>query len=439
MSDEVLEQYIGRVMRISEAEELDEEALKQMALEVGITEEELQRAEWMAAEHVSRAEGFLRHRRSADAVEELQEALALKPADYEVRRLLARAYLEELRGGRQEAAKQAEGLVRQCLLRRPDDDELFGMLNEIDSLRGASAGGGPGRGVYWAGVAAAVVGLSAAAWWWMAEEPPETAPDAEAWVGTEIGGYTKLEEVEETVPEISPPSGAFTLSLGGQFTEELTMEVHDVTHDVYSDSAWLRVSGWIVNEGGNEWSTMEGRVIIYDEDGEGLKQSGNVRVVQTYNAALRPGDRMPFNALVRSQPEAARATLMIERGERVPAADTYPAGTPVEVGAGEGVRLGEDQLMIRERSAAFRDTQILNTRSFRASFEIENRGPPLRSLSLTLELVDGAGNVVYSRDRSLTSSSGPPLLQGETRLFGTVATQLPLDAVGYRLVVSRLQ
>ena len=94
--DPALEAYIRKLMEFQyqrEEDNLSEAQLREIALEMGLSEEEFSKSREKAAEHRDRGIVFVDQANWEDAVWELEQAAALNPNDTDAARGLARAYI----------------------------------------------------------------------------------------------------------------------------------------------------------------------------------------------------------------------------------------------------------------------------------------------------------------------------------------------------------
>ncbi|MFN5515668.1 MAG: tetratricopeptide repeat protein [Cyanobacteriota bacterium] len=134
----IIENYIQRVTEFSQsAQRLPTAAeLEKIATDLGIDPEEIQAAQREAQAHYTRAQGYLRLRHWEDAITELQDAVALNPANSEMLLALAQAHLGRWRlSHRREDAEELRLRARQCLALDPNSDPALELLGLFSKLR----------------------------------------------------------------------------------------------------------------------------------------------------------------------------------------------------------------------------------------------------------------------------------------------------------------
>lgn len=450
MDQKSLERYIERVTEVRRRAQgrLDPKTLREIALDVGISEEELAEADEVAALHEERGDGFLRHGRSGDAVNEYTEALAIRPGDDQLRLKLATAMVQEWEGPPQgsrdkEMQRAAEALVRETLERDPGLEEAYQLLNRLESNPREQV---PKRNMPAAGAVLAVClfVIGAGAYSLSAsdeterEEVPKAAMVMET-LASPISTVTKTPVEPEAGELIAGSDPEFPIRWGNsESSAGLTARLHQANHNVYGERAFLEVNGWIRNEGEHEWSRMQAEIQLVDKQGRLLGLPHQIEIVQVHNVPLRPGDQATFYTTMQSSPSAAGAILTVLPGERVPASSTYPPARKIEFVVTPQLAASASRLTLQERSADFQNFEILNSRSFRGEFEIFNEGPAIRHLKISIEMLDKQGQLLEGNESLVAFSSSAPILEGETRLYGTVR-QVPKGAVDYRIRIVELR
>jgi hypothetical protein len=130
----VIEDYIQRVTELSQSTQRipTVSELEAIATELGIEPEEIRAAQQQAADHFTRAQGYLRLNYWEDAITELQEAIAFSPSQPELLLFLARAHLGRWRQSHQKQdAEQLHLIIRQCLSLEPGCEDALNVLADF--------------------------------------------------------------------------------------------------------------------------------------------------------------------------------------------------------------------------------------------------------------------------------------------------------------------
>jgi hypothetical protein len=144
--DRIVRDYISQAMEIQNGKHDEIPDLKDIARELGMTDEEIAGVERAAAEHLERGEGYLRHRQWEDAIGELTVATALNPASIDAIYALASAYAGRWGQTRHKDDRaEAERLIKRCIDLKADHEASYTLLEQLN--RGGSAARTP----TWAG------------------------------------------------------------------------------------------------------------------------------------------------------------------------------------------------------------------------------------------------------------------------------------------------
>ncbi|MEB3249184.1 MAG: hypothetical protein VKK07_07550 [Merismopediaceae bacterium] len=133
-----IETYIQRVTELSQSSKRipTPSELEKIVTDLGITPEEIAKAEQEAQDHYTRAQGYLRLKYWDDAIVELQEAIAFNPSSAAMMLASAQAYLGRWqKRHKPEDATQFHWQVRQCLAIQPDCEEALNLLQKFQKLR----------------------------------------------------------------------------------------------------------------------------------------------------------------------------------------------------------------------------------------------------------------------------------------------------------------
>ena len=136
--DRALENYLKKLMEMqystSTHHEFNQQELKNIALEAGLTEEAWQRSQTQAQQHLERGRTYLGTNNYDDAATELEQSASLMPHDAEANYLAAQAFL--YRGERHEQAQdfdQSEYFIDRTLSVKSNHSgalQLKGKLND---------------------------------------------------------------------------------------------------------------------------------------------------------------------------------------------------------------------------------------------------------------------------------------------------------------------
>jgi tetratricopeptide (TPR) repeat protein len=135
VSNHAVEIYIQRVTELSQSVRRipTSEELEKLAVELGISNEEIEAAQKQSQDHLIRAKSYLSLKHWDDAIAELQEALVFNPSNLEILTSLATAYLGRwYKHHRLEDEQNIRDTIRQCFAIKPDHEESLNILATLD-------------------------------------------------------------------------------------------------------------------------------------------------------------------------------------------------------------------------------------------------------------------------------------------------------------------
>jgi len=135
ISNHAIEDYIQRVTELSQSIRRipTSDELERIAVELGISDEEIKAAQKQSQDNFIRAKSYCSLSHWNDAIAELQEALIFNPANLEMLTCLAIAYMGRWQKlHRLEDEKNIRDTIRKCLGIQPDHEESLHLLAELD-------------------------------------------------------------------------------------------------------------------------------------------------------------------------------------------------------------------------------------------------------------------------------------------------------------------
>jgi tetratricopeptide (TPR) repeat protein len=139
ITSSAIETYIQRVTELSQSSKRipTPAELEKIVTDLGITPEEIAKAEQESQDHYTRAQGYLRLKYWDDAILELQEAIAFNPSCTAMMLASAQAYFGRWQQHhKKEDVTQFHWQVRQCLEIQPDCEEALNLLEKFQEMRG---------------------------------------------------------------------------------------------------------------------------------------------------------------------------------------------------------------------------------------------------------------------------------------------------------------
>lgn len=138
ITSSAIETYIQRVTELSQSSKRipTPAELEKIVTDLGITPEEIAKAEQESQDHYTRAQGYLRLKYWDDAILELQEAIAFNPSSAAMMLASAQAYFGRWQQHHKKGdVTQFHWQVRQCLTIKPDCEEALNLLEKFQKMR----------------------------------------------------------------------------------------------------------------------------------------------------------------------------------------------------------------------------------------------------------------------------------------------------------------
>lgn len=133
--DSIIRSYVERITALEAARRnrLTSADLRDLARDLGMSDDDLAAAESTRRAHIDRAAGHVRYSQWDDAITELREALAYDPLDVDTLHTLALAHQGRWKkSGNQGDREEARAFSRRVLELDPRHDPSFALLGEID-------------------------------------------------------------------------------------------------------------------------------------------------------------------------------------------------------------------------------------------------------------------------------------------------------------------
>ena len=312
--------YIQRVLALKEerAAALSEEELREVALEIGLTETDLAAVEAAAADHQLRGQGFLEHRRWDDAIRELEEAVAVSPNQVDRLHALAGAYSGRWQEGRDpDDRSRAELVARQCLELDPRHEASIEVLNDLDRSPAVTSTSHPDPSSHRAPSKKRLPLLTASALLFVGLIMWRTLPS-----GDQVPRPVPLPETESFSPPAASETTAESKELDipvalepGASGAVLDLDIRQSRLVRYaSGGSFYTLNAIVTNRGTTELDKISVRLEVQDAAGT-IRQQEPFELLTKASPVLRPADAMPLHRL-REIPTDARQARLVDRKNR---------------------------------------------------------------------------------------------------------------------------
>lgn len=469
--DQMLKAYLERVIALREQKSnaLSERDLREIAGEIGLSDEDLLAADRAAQDHCIRGENYLKHGRHDDAIRELQDAVALAPGWLAYKSLLAQAFFERWRRLNREPDRHAAAqLARECIAIDADHAQAYQLLNQLDGPphAGAPRAGGAGKPASMSmgapaaaagggallvvlavtGISLFVCGGGVLGMMMFTVSAPSAPPESfvvEQEPAPPINGlYDSPQPLVDPVP--SPPvRQGEDIPLGVELGENspLTVQVLPFSRlKVYGGKAegFYEAQVLLKNSSDKELEKPKLRVTFMGEGDEVLA------VKDVYPASFapdryRPGDSIPVKVLHKVPSRVKTAMLKLESVQTKKAPKAYAESKPLAL-IWAVPSQQSDSVIVKERAADFRTYKTGKGSSyFVPELELHNTGTQEVDTFKVSVLMYGADNkLLMTEALSMVSSSAPSVQPGEVRVARRTF-KAPAEYKRYELEVTELK
>ncbi len=397
----------------SRAGTLSEGDLHSIASELGLSAEDLAEVEQIAADHLTRGEGYLQHDLLEEAIEELTLAVGLRPLDAAPALLLARAHAARWRReGRTADRERATVLAHRSLALDPESQEAYALLGTLKPARSSRS---RLAALIAAVVLVALLGGGVLAGLMVRAPAPPATPEVTA--------------PAEVSPAVSPSRVAGKSSLPvtvvpSSILPDLTLDTWSSELQQLSDSASFRLSSELVNGSDQLLKSASGELLLIAQDGSVVYQK-SFDILGSYHPRLRPGDRHAFyhNTYLSPLPEGyqtpVRAEVRITEVSALQAAASYPEAEAVPLDW-DVPHPAELEVSLHQRSSTAQPS--LSGVFHRGEYEVRTtpQSGSIERLKLRITYLDADGGIIGTDESYAVASSEPPMPPGSVRLVGFI-------------------
>lgn len=414
---DLLNDYVERLLAIEGdgAHRLDDDDLRRVARELGLSDEDLARVDKVVGDHLTRGQNFVARGLYREAADEIQQAAVLRPFDAAIATRLARAHLGHFhRTGERQARDRAQRWARRAIDIDADHKPAFDVLEACQQPRGN------GKRAFVAAAALGLLGAGIGGALWLSQDDGAEVTDEPKRIQTTgsktptpvtpvVPVRTELEPVVAASPEADVP-----LSLVDDMDTGVTLDVQRSRLKRYSGASFSYTLRGTLTAGTKELKLLRARLELLGPDGTALIQKSE-ELYKSFRPGIRPGESAPAAMLLfqkRPAPDIASARLVVELADVVPAAETY-AEEPVVSLTWPGRRPAHIDVVARERKSEVKD--LFSKRSHWLTLSIENRGTrPVSSLRLEVAVAAKDGTELARGTTLFVSRAGPALSPGQT-------------------------
>ncbi len=457
--DDRMKDYIAQVVALREARErnLSEQELRDIARDIGLSDDDLIAADLAAQDHFTRGERFAQHQRWDDAIAELQRSVALAPGKLPPRAALAHVFAKRWQQrGSEPDRHAAASLARECIALEPHHQSSYKLLNQLDSAptttaphqRASSAPhhqptAKAGLVVFIALSCLLLLGGGAAAAFFImapvsVSDGPQPQPAA-----PEVISHAIPQPASSTPPRDASAAGRVDFPVQIDLPADSPLQLDALIHSelkVYNPAEGqgfytgiLRLKNTTSDQ---EVMTPKLELVFKDAAGENVAVQSVTAGLSFKPEPLRPGDTHAVRTIRKLPASAVSATLTMERLTTQPAPSRYPDPEPVPLTWIVKSPLSDDLTVhAREVSAA----HYTGNSYLKVAWVAKNdSAQPIKMIKGRIVMLGKDNAPGQSHDLFLVSTMEAPLMPGEARLFyRTFKTSA--DHTGYQVELTELQ
>jgi tetratricopeptide (TPR) repeat protein len=406
----IIRAYIDRMLAIADADdEPDQAMLESIATELGLSADDVRRANGIAADHHKRARHYIEVSRWDDAIAELTQAIALRPQEPDVRFALAEAHAGRWADdGRSADKQQAERAIRKVLEQQPDRKEAYALLQRLDKPRSGR------RNALWIGMAG-VVGLVAVM---VSLDDGFLRPDKmlrkalrSATRPAVVAGQTAGSDYSP-VSEVDIPF-QWDDSDKGQGLRA-SVRVSRLTR--HKEPSLYNYAVLLTNQGHAVIDKLTVRLTYRSSGGAPLKEE-TVELLNSAYVPMRPGDELATGSMRLVPKETASVKASVVMRDEVEAPAAFEPGTPEPV-TWTVAKPGHVAIDVRKRYESLKPFLAGDKKSYEGHFELHNLGKgAISELEMAADILDRQDHVLKTLTRSVVLGRGRELGPGHVCTF----------------------
>ena len=425
MGQKAIESYIQKVMSLREQEQvLSTQYLENLAREVGLDEEDLQRVRSLVEQLYTQALSFIDFGNTEDALKNLEQIVVLAPDHFEAYYLLATCYYEKgKKSTHNHDLNKAKGYLQQCLQMQPTNTRVIALLSNIKAAEKRYQ-----KRSMW--LFLGIIALAGIVFYFVSQEAqtPALLEEQSTPLDTQENSSSTSEENSDPVKSNNSIALELVESPVGEGLRFITYKQEYNRYEgqkAYS----VRIEGYL------QLTDIEISELTLQL--EALNAQGEVLEVRTQavhrrsDQILRAGDMIPVSVLIYKDklsdfPEIAKARLSYQKIQTnaVPGISYEPS--PEQPFAWGIKKPGNYDIKLALRHANILENEFTGGKSYYTLvFEVSNTGNlPIKTLVLNYTWKNQGGAIVHQQESYAVSSSLPPLQRSQTFVVkGTYAIE----------------
>lgn len=430
-SERIIQAYIEQIYKLQEQHRnkpLEVDELNQIAQELGLSERDLDFIDQKFQDFLDRGLGFIRYENWDKAIEELQQAVNLKPLHIQALQELARAYYQRWRKVKNKKDKvQAQIFAERCLQVDARNEQALRLMHWLSTK--------PSPYLNRRSITRLTLILLGG-----------------VLLGVGIWLLLKIDFGIQGVSESTTPEGQVLNAITEDNYSEIALSLgdHINAHGFWLDKerSFLRkkdenleyfIRASLVNDR-YEISALHIDIQLLD-DAQNVLEERSSQLLEEGALNIWPGDYIPISFSLRleaSIEQAKQAIISIKSLEKILAEEEETLLIPLvwDQRPGSGV-----DVVLRERSQAIdSEADQFNQSIF---FSFENVGlKPIKKLAIAIEWLNNDGDIIHTQIETLVSEQGDPLLKPQHRRGFQKRFLIPYkldDYASYRIRMKEIQ
>ena len=402
--DDIIKPYVEKILEIQDdAGRLSDEELREIALDIGLSEEDLARIDQKVKDGIQRAQGFMKHKVWGKAIEQWKEVLTLSPNSTDAKAHLAKSYLGRAQRADVEHAKE---LAEKVLQEDPSNAHAFEVLASINSPK-------PKLHLIIGGVFFLIAFAIVSTAIFITRKGNDK-------IAIHENHTTDLKQGKKTNVKQSNPfkyrSDNFPVDIDAP--QGIEIDLFNSKYKTFPGSSHFDLDAVLRNGSQLEIMALKGIFTYHFLNGDVEIHENKIR--HDYQGDLRPSDATAFQELRIFKNKSLKSVslqILVEKSVKAPS--EYPPAKAVAFKWGKGQSSTAFKLEIFERKASLAEKSFIGSRYHRATWEFKNKGQAFTHLKMKIEFLS-ENNQVFASDSFYVAANGAPVNPEESRIASSL-------------------
>ncbi len=415
--DKIIETYVQRLLNWKEP--ITADSLSAIAQEVGLGPDDMAAVQQKAQDHFDRGRNYLDFDCLDEAIDELSQATALDPLNFEILQTLTYAYDQRYaKRKKAEDKQQAIALAKRCLEISPNNEEAVMLISALEHEAVSR------QRILWLGLAAVLlfggfklvtdIIVKRSEVEQLTQEITLANPDGQTAVKPDVSAPEATGDTDIAPDTAAQPERSIGIEIPIIFEQPgLTLEPRLSRLDNYEESSYYTLQGVFLNESTQEIDTLRVQVDYLDKDGVAIATDSK-NAIDSSDATVRPGDYHAVDLVQKVTPDLSTVRLSVITIEESLELD-YTPSIPIDYtwGFKQPTQLTFDLVA---RSEDLKVYEVTDSAYFDAEWAVTNTSEiPMRTLKLQADFYNTLGELILSQDVLVVYGSDTPMLPGEVR------------------------